>query len=157
MAVSSAQGSESILQQSKLQSLLLHNCECSKTFLFLSSNKMWVTTTRAEIHKMLFRTANRVDPDQTADLCLPCLFCKRPFWQATSVRNFRIFTVFSDQILQSNCKIVLDKRNLFPLEEKCSEFLFVPKETYCGTQWNHHDETLPMSTNYIMFSWSSWM
>ena len=42
---------------------------------------------------MLVRMANREDPDQTAssDLGLPCLF--RPFWQATSVRNFIMFTV----------------------------------------------------------------
>ena len=41
--------------------------------------------------------ANREHPDQSAseqkqsDLGLPCL--SRPFWQATSVRNFRTFTV----------------------------------------------------------------
>ena len=42
---------------------------------------------------MLARIANREDPDQTASsaLGLPCL--SRPFWQATSVRNFRTFTV----------------------------------------------------------------
>ena len=41
--------------------------KCSKisnTFLFLFSNKMLVI--RAGIHKMLFRIANREDPDQTA-------------------------------------------------------------------------------------------
>ena len=41
------------------------NCsKISNTFLFLFSNKrmvIWV-----EIHKMLVRIANRVDPDQTA-------------------------------------------------------------------------------------------
>ena len=42
---------------------------------------------------MFVRIANRVDPDQTAkllkqsDLGLHCL--SRPFWPATSVRNFR--------------------------------------------------------------------
>ena len=40
---------------------------------------------------MLVRIANREDPDQTAsDLGLPYL--SRP-WQATSVQNFRRFTV----------------------------------------------------------------
>ena len=34
------------------------------TFHFLFSNKMFVT--RAEIHKMLVKIANREDPDQTA-------------------------------------------------------------------------------------------
>ena len=41
--------------------------KCSKisnTFLFLFLNKMIVT--RAGIHKLLFRLANREDPDQTA-------------------------------------------------------------------------------------------
>ena len=42
-----------------------------------------------EIHKMLARIANREDPE--SDLGLHCL--SRPFWQATSVRNFRTFTV----------------------------------------------------------------
>ena len=45
---------------------------------------------RAEFHKMLVRIAKSEDPDQTA-LGLPCL--SRPFWQATSVQNFRIFTL----------------------------------------------------------------
>ena len=44
---------------------------------------------------MLVRIAIREDPDQTAleqsDLDLRCL--SRLFWQATSVRNFRIFTI----------------------------------------------------------------
>ena len=46
------------------------------------------------IHKTLVRIANREDPVQTAfesRLGLHCL--SRPFWQATSVQNFRIFTV----------------------------------------------------------------
>ena len=41
--------------------------KCSKTlitFLFLFSNKIMLT--RAGIHKMLVRIANREDPDQTA-------------------------------------------------------------------------------------------
>ena len=43
---------------------------------------------RARIHKMLVRMTNRED----SDLGLPCL--SRPFfWQATSVRYFRAFTV----------------------------------------------------------------
>ena len=50
---------------------------------------------RAEIHKMLVRIANREDPDQTlvkqSDLGLGFLY--RPFYQATSVRNFRTFIV----------------------------------------------------------------
>ena len=36
----------------------------SNTLLFLFSNKMLII--RAGIHKILVRTANRVDPDQTA-------------------------------------------------------------------------------------------
>ena len=61
-----------------------------RTF-FLLSNKVLVN--RAGIHKMLVRTANGEDPDQTAsasDLGMPCL--SRPFWKATSVQNFRTFT-----------------------------------------------------------------
>ena len=56
---------------------------------------------KAEIHKMLARIANREDPDQTAsfrlllkkqsDQGLHCL--SRPFKQATSVRNFKTFTI----------------------------------------------------------------
>ena len=52
---------------------------------------------RARIHKLHVSIANREDPNQTAspekqsDLGLPCLL--RPFWQATSVQNFRTFTV----------------------------------------------------------------
>ena len=50
---------------------------------------------RAEFHKMLVRIANREDPDKTASSeagsGLHCL--SRPFWQATSVQKFRIFTV----------------------------------------------------------------
>ena len=42
---------------------------------------------------MFVRIANREDPDQQSDLGLPCL--SRPFGQATSVRNFRTFTVYS--------------------------------------------------------------
>ena len=45
---------------------------------------------RAGIHKMLVRIANRNDPDQT-NLGLHCL-CM-PFWQTTSVRNFRMFII----------------------------------------------------------------
>ena len=45
---------------------------------------------RAGIHKMLVRIANRKDLDKT-DLGLHCL-CM-PFWQTTSVRNFRTFTI----------------------------------------------------------------
>ena len=39
---------------------------------------------------MLVRITNREDPDQS-DLGLHCL--SRPFWQATSVQNFRTFSV----------------------------------------------------------------
>ena len=52
---------------------------------------------RARIHKMFVRIANREDPDQTAsseavsDMGLHCL--SKLFWPATSVRNFRTFTV----------------------------------------------------------------
>ena len=62
--------------------------KCSKisnTFLFLFSNKILVFM--AEIHKILVRIANRED----TDLGLSCL--STPFWQATSVQNFRAFTV----------------------------------------------------------------
>ena len=58
----------------RLRQVLLF-IECSKiisnTFIFPISNKMLVF--RAEIPKMLFRIANRVDPD------LHCL--SRPFWK----------------------------------------------------------------------------
>ena len=45
---------------------------------------------------MPFTIANKEDPDQTAsqkqsDLRLPCL--SRPFWQITSLQNFRTFAV----------------------------------------------------------------
>ena len=68
--------------------------KCSKisnTFLFLFSVKILVF--RAGIRKMLVRIAKREDPDQTAlkkqpDLGLCCLS-----GVATSVRNFRTFTV----------------------------------------------------------------
>ena len=43
---------------------------------------------RARIHKLLVKIANKEDPD----LGLSCL--SRPFWEATSVQNFRTFTVF---------------------------------------------------------------
>ena len=51
---------------------------------------------RAGIYKVLVRIANREDPDQTASQKqynggLHCL--SRPFWQATSVRNFRASTI----------------------------------------------------------------
>ena len=39
-------------------------CKVSNTFLVLFSNKMLIS--RAGIHKMLVRIANRKDPDQTA-------------------------------------------------------------------------------------------
>ena len=52
---------------------------------------------RAGTHNLLVRGANREDPDHTAvlkqsDLGLRCL--SKPFWQATSVENFRTFTVY---------------------------------------------------------------
>ena len=47
---------------------------------------------RAEFNIMLVRVLNREDPDQKQSyLGLPCL--SRPFWQATSVRTFRIFVL----------------------------------------------------------------
>ena len=58
----------------------------SDSFLFLFSNKMMVI--RAGIHKLLIRIAYVEDPD----LGLPCL--SRHYRQATSVRNFRTFTIF---------------------------------------------------------------
>ena len=47
----------------------------------------------AGIEKMHVRIANRKDPDQKkqSDLGLCCL--SRPFRQATSVQNFRTFTI----------------------------------------------------------------
>ena len=61
------------------------------TLHFLFSKKMWVI--RAGIHKLFVRIANREEPDQTASLEAVC-FGSRPFWQATSVQNFRTFTVY---------------------------------------------------------------
>ena len=47
---------------------------------------------RADIHKMLVIITNREDPDQKqSDLGLSCL--SWPFWQATSVQNFRMVNV----------------------------------------------------------------
>ena len=54
------------------------------------SNKLLVI--RAGIHKQLVRIGYREDPDQTASGS--ALFAL-VFWQATSVRNFRIFIVNS--------------------------------------------------------------
>ena len=51
---------------------------------------------RAGIHKMLVRIANREDPDQTASeeaVCSGSALFSRPFWQATSVQNFRTFSI----------------------------------------------------------------
>ena len=73
-------------------------CKCSKnlnTFLFLYSNKMF--NFRAGFHKMLVRMANREKTlirlllKKQSDLGLHYL--SRPFWQATSFRNFRTFAV----------------------------------------------------------------
>ena len=44
-------------------------------FIFLFSTKMWVI--RAGIHKMLVRTANREDPDQTASSVCLGLFARQ--------------------------------------------------------------------------------
>ena len=47
-------------------------------------------------HKMLVGIANREDPNQTASkssLIRVSPVCLGPFWQATSVQNFRAFTV----------------------------------------------------------------
>ena len=53
------------------------------------SNKILVIWTRT--YKMLVSIANSAAPD--LGLC----FLSRPFWQATSIQNFRTFTVlFSD-------------------------------------------------------------
>ena len=47
---------------------------------------------RAGINKMFIGIANWEDPDQSAsDLGLHCL--SRSFWQATSIHNFRTFTI----------------------------------------------------------------
>ena len=60
----------------------------SNTFLFLFSIQGWNSHNYCVKSKM-------EDPDQS-DLDLGCL--SRPFWQATSIRNFRIFTVY-DKLL----------------------------------------------------------
>ena len=45
------------------------------------------------IHKILVPIAYWEDTDQTAsDMCLRCL--SMPFWQVTSVQNFRTSTVY---------------------------------------------------------------
>ena len=52
---------------------------------------------RDGIHKMLVRIASREDPDQSASVeavCLGLRCLRRPFRQATNVRNFRTVTVF---------------------------------------------------------------
>ena len=57
---------------------------------------MWVI--RAEFHRILVRIANREDPDQTqSDLGLHC--SPRPFWQATSIKNFRTYIVYILKLL----------------------------------------------------------
>ena len=63
-------------------------------FYFSVSNKMLVI--RAGIHKMLVGIANRETLirlllQKQSDLGLYCL--PRPFWQETSIQNFRIFSV----------------------------------------------------------------
>ena len=53
---------------------------------------------------LLVRIANREDSDPTtSDLDLHCL--SRSFWQATSVRNFRAFTVIkiSADLFKTTC------------------------------------------------------
>ena len=50
---------------------------------------------RPGTHKVHVRISNRENPDQTAssDLDLHCLH--RPFWQSTSVLNFKAFPVMT--------------------------------------------------------------
>ena len=70
------------------------------TFIFMSLNE--ILFIRAGIHKMLFRLANREDPDQTDSseaVWSGSALLSRPFWQATSGRNFRTFTVLMSQTL----------------------------------------------------------
>ena len=66
---------------------------------------------RVGIYKMLVRIANREDPDQTrlllqkqSNLGLPYL--SRPFWQAASVQNFRIFTITSFRYCETYFSLV---------------------------------------------------
>ena len=59
------------------------------------------------IHKTFIRIANREDPD----LGLLCL--SRPFWQATSVRNFRTFAVGLDDFNLMLCIILVKKQKYF--------------------------------------------
>ena len=65
----------------------------SNTFLFLFSNKMLVI--RAGNHKMLVRIANKEGFDQTASSLLGFCCLSGPIWQATSVQNFRTYTIIS--------------------------------------------------------------
>ena len=68
---------------------VVSNKHCLLTF-FILLNKMLVIG--AGFHKLLVRIANREDRDQKqSDLGLCCLSV--PFWQATSVGNFRTFTI----------------------------------------------------------------
>ena len=86
---------------------------------------------------MLVRIANREDPDQ---LC--CLF--RPFWQSTSVRNFRTFTAvhinFQFADTQKNAKQVNIDRPLASgkyfqpcLEKSCLGCKCTKKNMYRST------------------------
>ena len=66
---------------------------------------------RAGIHKFLVRIANREDKTlirlllkKQPDLGLPCL--SRPFWQATSVQNFKTFRILT--ISNFNGQLPLD-------------------------------------------------
>ena len=73
--------------------------KCSKilsTFLLLFSKKLLAI--RAWIHKIFVRIANMEDPNLTASEM------SRSFWQATSVQNFRTFTVSEEERLT---KIIL--------------------------------------------------
>ena len=67
---------------------------------------------RAGFHKILHRKANREDPKQS-DEGLHCM-CK-PFLKATSVHNFRIFTVYPETTLYALTLLwsfTVDKNNV---------------------------------------------
>ena len=54
------------------------------------------------MHKMLVRIANGQDLQKQSELSL--FYLTRPFWQATSVQNFRTSTIFINFEKKSPCK-----------------------------------------------------
>ena len=95
-----------------IEFILGKSSNISNTLHFLSSNKTLVI--RAGTHKMLFRLATMEDP-KMSDLGLCCLY--KPFLQATSVRNFKIFTI-PRTLVKSACQKLI--------------FLFLKQNICCG-------------------------